>query len=46
MEDELLRDRVVVGIDSNELCEKLFSDSDLDLYKITQIYLNEKTTLL
>ena len=33
IEGELLRDRVVVDIDNNELREKLLTDTDLDLNK-------------
>ncbi|UYV72607.1 K02A2.6-like, partial [Cordylochernes scorpioides] len=37
MSDELLKDRIVVGIINNEIRERLLSEADLDLEKATQI---------
>ncbi|UYV63094.1 hypothetical protein LAZ67_2003108, partial [Cordylochernes scorpioides] len=37
MSDELLRDRIVVGIINNEIRERLLSEADLNLEKATQI---------
>ncbi|UYV79770.1 K02A2.6-like [Cordylochernes scorpioides] len=37
MSDELLKDRIVVGIINNEIRERLLSEADLNLEKATQI---------
>lgn len=45
MEDELLRNRIVIRIDSKDVREKLLSDADLNLDKSVQIYLACKSAV-
>lgn len=45
MKDELLHSRIVIGIDSKDVREKLLSNADLNLDKSVQIYLPSKSAV-
>lgn len=45
MEDELLRNRIAIGIDSKNVREKLLSNVVLNLDKSVQIYLSSKSAV-
>ncbi|UYV69844.1 K02A2.6-like, partial [Cordylochernes scorpioides] len=44
MEDELIKDRIVVGIQNNDVREKLLSDPDLNITKAIQICVAAENT--